>query len=181
MDVCNQSPSRLPRFNTKNDWCSVATHFQDRAGSILLLFLTLKPGNTTFMDVCNQSPYKVTQDAKSIISDTALSCSIWMGQWPCCCPFCLWRLPIHRQCITARKFQFNHRAYSTNNRWCSVDIHFIVLFIQNLLPLKIGFRIIWIHWWLFCLIVTWPFGKTKPSNIVAPVALILLKFIHLAK
>ena len=53
--------------------------------------------------------------------------------------------------------------------------------IQNLLPSIIVLIIIWterLHFWLN---ETWPFGKAKPSNILALVALILLKCKYLAK
>ena len=53
--------------------------------------------------------------------------------------------------------------------------------IQNLLPSIIAFIIIWISWFPFWLIGTWSFGKAEPSDILAPVALILSKFIHLSK
>jgi len=41
--------------------------------------------------------------------------------------------------------------------------------------------IIWHYWFAFCLIQTGPFGKAEPSNLLALVALIRLKYIPLAK
>jgi len=59
MDLCNQSPVRLPRWNTKNCWRFVDPHFQDGAGSLSLLFLPQKAANTSFMDVFNQLPLRL--------------------------------------------------------------------------------------------------------------------------
>jgi len=83
-------------------------------------------------------------------------------------------------CISATKSLFNYHTYMTKNRWPSIDAHFDVVSIQNLLPSIIEFVIIWTCWLPFWLIETWPFGKAEPSNVVALVALIQLKCIYLA-
>ena len=45
-------------INNSNYWRSIVAHFVDAAGSILLLFLTVKGANIGKMDVCNQSEHK---------------------------------------------------------------------------------------------------------------------------
>jgi len=47
-------------YKPKNCWCSVDTHFQDGAGSLILLFLIWKAANTSFMNGCNQSAQRCT-------------------------------------------------------------------------------------------------------------------------
>jgi len=47
------------RCKTKHCWRSVDAHFQDGAQSQSLLFWPLKAANTSFMDVCNQSPLRL--------------------------------------------------------------------------------------------------------------------------
>ena len=59
MDVCKQSPVRLPRFNTKNHWHSIDDDFQDGAVSVTLLCVTRIAANTSFMNGCNQSPLRL--------------------------------------------------------------------------------------------------------------------------
>jgi len=39
---------------TKNYWCSIDIHFQDAAGSVLLLLFPLQAANISSIDVCNQ-------------------------------------------------------------------------------------------------------------------------------
>jgi len=58
-----------PRCKTNNWWRSIDTHFQDGAGTESRLFLPLKAANTSFMDVCNQSPVRLPkmQDQKSLV------------------------------------------------------------------------------------------------------------------
>jgi len=56
-----------------------------------------------------------------------------------------------------------------------------VLSIEHLPPSIIAFIILWQYWFPFCLIQTRPFGKAKRSYLLAQVALIVLKSIHLAK
>jgi len=117
---------------------------------------------------------------KAKIICALLTFTIRIGWWLCCVLFCVYWLPVCWLCITATKSHFNYRTYKTKNRWRCVDTHYNILSIQNLLPWIIGFIIIWNYWLAFCLIETQPFGKAEPSNIIALVALILTKFIHLA-
>jgi len=56
LDVCKQSPIRLPRSNTRQRWHYIDASFLDGAGSVSLLLLTWKAANTSFMNGCNQSP-----------------------------------------------------------------------------------------------------------------------------
>jgi len=53
------SPFNYPTYKTKNCWCSVDTHFQNGAGSMMLLFLDWKAANTSFMNGCNHSPLRL--------------------------------------------------------------------------------------------------------------------------
>jgi len=92
-----------------------------------------------------------------------------------------WRQPIPHLSRFATNRHWSYPTCKAKNRWCSIDAHFNVLSIPYLLPLIIAFIIIWTYWLPFWLIETWPFGKVEPSNILALVALILLKSIHLAK
>jgi len=46
-------------YKTKNRWCSVDAHFQDWAGSLILLFLICKAANTSYMNGCNQSALRL--------------------------------------------------------------------------------------------------------------------------
>jgi len=46
-------------YKTKNRWCSVDAHFQDGAGSLILLFLIWKAANTSFMNGYNQSALRL--------------------------------------------------------------------------------------------------------------------------
>jgi len=123
----------------------------------------------------------VTQDGKPKIVDGLLILSFSRGQWPCCCLFCLQRLPIQRLYITATKSHFHYHTFKTNNCWHFIDTHFNVLSLYNLLLLIIEVIMIWTYRWPFCLIKTWPFGKAEPTIILALVALIQLKFIPFAK
>jgi len=122
-----------------------------------------------------------SKDGKLKIDDALVTLIFKMRQWRCALLFCLWRLPICWLCIPATKSHFNYHAYKTTNHWCSVDAHFNVLVIQNLLPAITAFIIICNDGLHFCLIKTRPFGKAKSSNILAVVTLILLKFTNLAK
>jgi len=62
-----------------------------------------------------------------------------------------------------------------------VDAHFNVISNSNLLPSIIVFIIIWFDWLTFWLMETQPIGKAGSSNILPLVALIPIKFMHLAK
>jgi len=46
-----------------------------------------------------------------------------MGQWPCCCFFCQYKLPICRLCLTVTKSLCNYHTYKTQNHLRSVDAH----------------------------------------------------------
>jgi len=48
-----------PRCETLNRRCSVDAHFQGWAGSVLIPLLPIEEANTSFMNVCNQSPLSV--------------------------------------------------------------------------------------------------------------------------
>ena len=67
--------------------------------------------------------------------------------------------------------------YSLTLRWCS----FQCIVHSNVLPSIIAFILIWTYWLSFRRIETGPFGKAEPRNVLALVAPIILKFIHLAK
>ena len=67
------------------------------------------------------------------------------------------------------------------NCWCSIDSHFDLLSIENLLQSIIVFIMFWTYSLSSWQIETWPCGKAEPRNILALFALILLKFIYLAK
>jgi len=54
LDVCKQSPVRLPRSNTKNCWHSVDGHFQDGAGSMSLCWLGCQPIHRLWMAATNR-------------------------------------------------------------------------------------------------------------------------------
>ena len=123
----------------------------------------------------------ITQDAKPPMVEVVLMVMFRMEQWPCCILCCTLRLPISWSCITESKSHFNYLTYNTKNCWRPMDTHGIVLSIQNVPPSRIAFRMIWTYSLPFRLVGTRPFGKAEPSNIVAQVALILLKVIYLAK
>jgi len=57
----------LAQCEINNLWRSTDTHFQDGAGSVLLVFLPIKVANITFMDMWNQSQVRLPkmQDQKS--------------------------------------------------------------------------------------------------------------------
>jgi len=62
-----------------------------------------------------------------------------MGQWPCCCQFCLWNLPIHQFFLIATVSLFNYHTYRTQNCWRSIDTHsqnWAVMVLLSLLPMK---------------------------------------------
>jgi len=46
LNVCKQSPYRLPRSNTNNCWHSIDTHFQDGTESVSELFLDIKAADS---------------------------------------------------------------------------------------------------------------------------------------
>jgi len=46
-------------YKTKNHWRSVDAHFQDGAGSLILLFLIWKAANTSFMNGYHQSALRL--------------------------------------------------------------------------------------------------------------------------
>ena len=104
-------------------------------------------------------------------------------KWQCwCCFHCgLQRLPIYWLRITVTKSLFNYLTYKYKNHWPSAGTHLNISCIQNLLPLLIVVIIIWTYWLAFWVIATRPFDKAEPSTILALVALVLLKFIYLAK
>jgi len=104
-----------------------------------------------------------------------------MGRWPCCYPFCQYKLPIRMLCITTTKSVVNYHTYKTTNRWCSVDAHFNVLSIQHLLPSIIVFILIWPYWLAFCLIETRPCGKAEQRYYLPLFTLTRLKMIYHAK
>jgi len=122
-----------------------------------------------------------TQHARPKIIVAPLTLSVQMGQGACSFHVCQSRQPIQLLCITMTNSCFNYRTYMSSNCWPSVDAHFNVLSIQYLLPSVYALIIIWTYWLPFCLIETHPFGKAKPSNLRALVALILMKYIHLGK
>ena len=47
-------------YKTTNRWRSVDAHFQDGAGSLILLFVIWKAANTSYMNGCNQSAPRCT-------------------------------------------------------------------------------------------------------------------------
>jgi len=123
----------------------------------------------------------VTQDGKQTIIDAPLTLIRRIEQWPCRCLCCLYWLPVCPLYTTATKSLYNYCTYKINNCWRSIDPHYKVVCIHNLLPLIIAFIVVWTDLLPFCLINTRPFGKAEPSNSLALVTLIRLKFIHLAK
>jgi len=50
-----------PRWKTMNHFPSIHAHFQDGVGCVSPLFLPLEAGKTSFMDLCNQSPVRLTR------------------------------------------------------------------------------------------------------------------------
>ena len=66
---------------------------------------------------------EITRDASLKIVDTLWTVILGIGRWPCCCLFCLWKLPIRWLCITVTGSLFNERTYNTTNSWRSVDAH----------------------------------------------------------
>jgi len=46
-------------YKTKNCGCSVDTHFQNQAGSVLLSLLPIKAAYTSFINVWNKSPLRI--------------------------------------------------------------------------------------------------------------------------
>jgi len=102
-------------------------------------------------------------------------------QCPCRFLCCLYRLPIHWLCITATKSLSNYHNYKNKDRWYSIDSRFNIFSIHILLPTRIEFIIIWTYRLPFYLIETQPFGKADPSNILALVGFILLRFIYVAQ
>jgi len=123
----------------------------------------------------------ITQDARPNIIVTLLTLSVKMGQRACSSLFCLYRQPIQWVCKTMTNSCFYCRTYMTSTHWRSVDADFNELFINSQLPSINASIIIWTYWLPFCLIETRPFGKAKPSNLLALVALISLQCIHLVK
>ena len=95
--------------------------------------------------------------------------------------FWLRKQPLPRLWMAATICHWGYPRWTAKNRWPSVEAHFNVLSSQDLLPSIIAFMIVWIEWLPFSLIRTWLNGDVKPSMILALVALIRLKFIHLAK
>jgi len=117
-------------------------------------------------------------DYRPKILDTPLRLIMKIGQGAFRILFCLYRLPIHGLDITTTKSLVDYMTYLTKNCWRSVDAHFNVLPCQSPLPSITVWNIIWTYWVPFYRIKTWPFGKVKPSNLLAWVALIELKFIY---
>jgi len=72
-------------------------------------------------------------------------------------------------------------SYKTKNHWLSVEVHFNGLSIQNQLSWIIVFVRNCTWWLLFWLIESPPISEAEPSNILALVALNLLKVIDVAK
>jgi len=118
-------------YKTNNRWVSIDAHFQDGAGSMMLLFLTLKAANTWFMNGCNHSPRRIpkmhsqnslTLSWRSV--DAPLTLIFTMGQWPCGLLFCPKRLPACWVWIAPTTSPFKYHTYKTQNRGCSIDAHF---------------------------------------------------------
>ena len=70
---------------------------------------------------------------------------------------------------------FNYSTSKIRHTGCSVDAQLNVLSIQHLPPSIIALIVIWHYWSCYYLIETQPFGKAKPSDLLALVALIPLK------
>jgi len=142
----------------------------DFEGSQYLIYEWLQPFAT-----------EVTQDAPPKIGDAPMMLIFRVGHWPYSLLFCQERLPVCWLWIALTTSPFNYPTYKTRHCWRSVDAHFNVVSSQALVPFIIAFMIVWTWWLPFSLIRTWLNGEADPSNILALVALIQLKFKHLTK
>ena len=133
------SPCNYPTYKTKNYWHSIDTHFQDGAGSMMLLSLAWKAANTSFMNGCTHLPLRLPK----MHSPKSLMRIFRMGQWPYGSLFCQEGLPICWLWIALTTSPFNYLTYNTQNPWRSIDAHFNVVSSQDLLPLIIAFMNIW--------------------------------------
>jgi hypothetical protein len=59
LDVCKQSPVRLPRFNTINCCPSVNRHFQNGKWSVSVVLLAQNAANTSVLNGFDQSPLRL--------------------------------------------------------------------------------------------------------------------------
>jgi len=71
--------------------------------------------------LCHDHTYKTINRWRSV--DALLTLIPTIGQWPCCCLFCLWKLPICRFWLMPTKSLFNYHTYRTKNHWHSIDAH----------------------------------------------------------
>ena len=87
--------------------------------------------------LCHDHTYKTINRWRSV--DALLTLIPTIGQWPCCCLFCLWKLPICRFWLMPTKSLFNYHTYNNKNLWCSVEApsqNGAVTVLQTCLPIN---------------------------------------------
>jgi hypothetical protein len=179
--VPTTSPFNYRTFMSGNLWHYVDAHFQNAAGSLILVFLIWKAANTLFMNGCNQSALRLPRMHSQKLLMLRWRSFSEGGQWSCCLLFCQERLSVCTLWIVLTMSPCNYRTYMTENHRPTVDAHFNLQWSQDLLPILIAILNIWTLWMPFNMVRTWLYGKAEPSNNPAVVALIQLKFICYAK
>jgi len=121
MDVSNQSEHKLPKMRNKKLLKLLWRSFSGCDSEHITVVFPSK-GSQHLINGCRQpiGTY-IIQHARLNILDAALTLILRMRRSPCCCLFCIWKLPIDRLCITATKSLCNYRTYRTPNRWRSID------------------------------------------------------------
>jgi len=176
IDVCDQAPHRLP---TNNRWRAIEAHFPDGAGSVLLALLPIKGANTWIVYNNNQISCEIPDIPDKPIIDAPLTYIFRMGQWPCHYLSWVERPPIRWLWINATMSHFSYHILKTKNHWPSIDAHFNLLSRQSPLPSINACKNVWSYCLPSGLIMTWPCGQAEPSNLLARVTLIQLKFMYL--
>jgi len=92
-----------------------------------IVFWTIKAVNNTAMFL------------KIWVVDTPWTCIFRMRLGACSCWFCVQRLPIFHEWMSATILNTNHPRGKATNRWCSIDAHSqheVVTLSLSLLPIK---------------------------------------------
>jgi hypothetical protein len=159
MDVYNQLEHKLPTILTWKSLTLQCCSFLEWGGDRIAECFCSKSWQNIGYASQRLNTWIISISTTLQIGDAPLTLILWMVRWPCCCFFCLYKLPIHRLCVTATKSLVKYRTHNSKNHWHSVGTYFNALSIQYLLPSIIVCIMIWTNSVLFWPIENWPWGK----------------------